>query len=251
MSIGPSRRAAGPAGTRLPRAVRALVPSALVALSTAGCATADEVRYGEVVALPTAYDASTYSVRQGLSVGEIVAALRSGRSSHDLAEEIAGRGLLAPATSADLDLLLQAGATEELIDAVREASVLTGRGTVLPSPPPVTAATSVIVTPPPLYPGYGWYPYAPYRFEFWYHDVPRFRGDRHRHHDFRRDGRDRGRPGIRRDGQSPRVSPGPGFAPDGGRFDRPGAPRVSPGASPRATPNAPGRGAVRDRRVID
>lgn len=234
--------------------VRAVLPAALVVLSTAGCATADEVRYGNVTAVPSAYEASTYPVQQPLSLGEIVAALRAGRSSHELAGEVDERGLLAPVTSADIDLLLQSGADAELIDAVREASSssLAGRG-IAPASPPIIASPPVIVTPPPFYPSYSWYPYAPYRFEFWYHDFPRHRAPRFRHDhrpDRWRPDHDRGRPGAQQRWQSPRVSPTP--VPDARGSIRPGgSPRMSPGASPRATPRGPSSGAVRDRRVVD
>lgn len=258
MPIEKPHRAPRPAHARFARAV---LPATLVVLSTAGCATPDEVRYGSVAAVPSAYEASSYAVQQPLSLGEIVAALRAGRSSHDLAGDVDERGLLAPITSADIDLLLQSGADAELIDAVRDASSLAGRGIVQQSPP-VTVSPPVIVTPP-MYQSYGWYPYAPYApysFEFWYHDVPRYRAPRFRHdpgHDrWRRDhgrddrARDRSRPGAQQNWQSPRVSPAP--APGARDSIRPGgSPRMSPGASPRATPQAPSSGAVRDRRIID
>ena len=253
--------------------MRAVLPAGLVLLSTAGCATSDEVRYGNVSAMPSAYEASTYTVQQPLSLGEIVAALRAGRSSHEIAGEVDERGVLAPVTSADIDLLLQSGADAELIDAVQEASSasLAGRGTV-PASPPIIASPPVIVTPP-MYQSYGWYPYAPYApysFEFWYHDVPRYRAPRFRHdhrHDHRwRPDHDRGRPGAQQRWQSPRVSPAPvpgtrdSIRPGGSPRMSPGAspgatPRASPGASsgasPRATPQAPSSGAVRGRRVIE
>lgn len=251
------------------RFVRVLLPLALVALSAAGCATADEVRYGRVVAVPGAYDATSQPVRRPLSLGEIVAALRAGRSSHELADDIDGNGLLAPATSADIDLLLQSGADAELIDAVREASTMSGQGMVsppVPVAPPVAVSPPVIVAPPPLYPGYGWYPYAPYApytpyapfsFGFWYQDVPRYRPPRYPGPERWRHGDDRGR-NVRppqQGWQSPRLSPAPPAPPAAGGSIRPGgSPRVSPGGSPRVSPGGPGGsnpGAVRDRRTID
>lgn len=210
------------------RLARTLVPAAFVVLSTAGCATTDEVRYGSVVATPAAYEASTYAVQQPFSLGEIIAALRAGRSSHELAGEIEAHGLLAPTTSADIDLLLQSGADAELIDAVREVSSRIGHE-VFPSPP-MMASPPIIVTPPaPLYPNYGWYPYSPYvpfSFGLWYHDAPRYRAPGYRPHyrpsDRRRyDSRDRhGVPAAPQDWRSPRLSPAPGAAPGTSR-DRP------------------------------
>ncbi|MDT3678324.1 MAG: hypothetical protein ROZ64_05755 [Burkholderiaceae bacterium] len=263
------------------RLVRVVLPLALVALAGAGCATTEDVRYGNVVAAPGAYDASSYAVPQPLSVGEIVAALRAGRSSHDLADDIDEQGLLAPATSADIDLLLQSGADGELIDAVREASSMAGRGVA----PPTSVSPPVVVTPPyyypaPLYPDYGWYPYAPYvpySFGLWYNDSPRYRYRRD-DHDFRRP--DTRRPDTRRpqrppgavapNWQSPRL-PG-GGASSQGFIDRQGRQRIpldsrpnqqqwqipdqTPGVrqapQPRGsmgTPN-PSSGAVRNRRAI-
>jgi len=263
MSSQASRRAPHRSGNA--RFVRLLLPAALVALSAAGCASPDEVRYGNVVAVPGAYDETSQATRQPLSLGEIVAALRAGRSSHELAGEIDDNGLLAPATSADIDLLLQSGADAELIDAVRDVSSMSGQGSVVPSPP-VPVSPPVIVTPPPMYPGYGWYPYAPYApyyspyapfsFGLWYNDVPRYRPPRYRPE---HPGSDRWRPGDRDRGvrpappqgwQSPRVSPSP---PAGGSI-RPGGSAGSPGGSPRVSPGGSGGpvpGAVRDRRVIE
>lgn len=264
-----------PAGARL---VRMPLAVALVALTSVGCATTDEVRYGSVVAAPGAYDASNYAVPQPLSLGEIVAALRAGRSSHDLADDIDENGLLAPATSADIDLLLQSGADAELIDAVREASSMAGQGAASPPmtiAPPVTVSPPVIVTPPPVYPNYGWYPYAPYvpfSFGLWYNDVPRYRAPRYRP-EYR--GPDRWRPGDRERGprpspsqgwQSPRVSPTPSPSPGAGNSIRPGgsppasrglfppATRTPPAGSPRVSPGSPQgspSGSIRDRRTVD
>lgn len=262
-----------PDHTRAPlRVLRMLLPAALVALSSTGCATNDQVRYGEVVAAPGAYDApaAAQAARQPMSLGEIVAALRAGRSPHELADEIDENGLLAPATSADIDLLLQSGADAELIDAVRDASSMSGRGAVAPSPPvtvvpPVTVSPPVVVAPPPLYPGYGWYPYGPYYapfgFGFWYDDVPRYRPPRYRPD---HPGPDRWRPGDGRprppapppNWQSPRLSPPPSGGPSVRPGDSPpgGGTSIRPGGSPRVSPGGsggPAPGAVRDRRTID
>ncbi|MCO5101766.1 MAG: hypothetical protein M9885_12900 [Burkholderiaceae bacterium] len=240
------------------RRSRLLLPAALVALASAGCATTDEVRYGNVVAVPGAYDTSTYAVRQPLSLGEIIAALRAGRSPHELADEVDEKGLLAPATSADIDLLLQSGADAELIDAVREASATEQAASPPPFgvAPPITVAPPVIVTPPPLYPSYGWYPYAPYApfsFGLWYYDAPRYRALRYRpapppHHERWRPDSRPPRPGW----QSPRLSPAPEGAgesvrPGGSsRVPSGGSPRVAPGGSRGAVP-----GAVRGGRTLD
>jgi len=208
--------------------------------------------------------------------------LRAGRSSHDLADDIDENGLLAPATSADIDLLLQSGADAELIDAVREASSMAGRGsppvTVVP---PMTASPPIVVAPPapyypaPFYPDYGWYPYAPYvpySFGLWYNDSPRYRYRRDDRRDHRRqDIRPQPRPprAVAPNWQSPRLSgggtPSPGFTDRQGRQRIPldsrpnqqwqipdGTPGVRQAPQPRGSMGTPKQdsGAVRNRRTI-
>lgn len=244
------------------RTFHVLFAGALAALSTTGCATPDAVRYGEVVAVPAAYDPA----QRPLSLGEIIAALRSGRSQHELADEIDARGLLAPATDADIDLLLQMGANSELIDAVRDASQAP-RAAGVPYGP---ASPPVIVTPPAtVYPDYGWYPYAPYApysFGFYYYDVPHRHLRRRPDDRFDRDRGDRFR--SQRNAppptwQSPRGSPGvrnrvspdtdqiPGIR-GSARAPRDGRPDRTPSqASPRSSQGAPGAGAIRPRSITD
>ena len=129
---------------------------ALVAIG--GCATPEGVRYGEVSAVPAAYA----PVAPPLSIGDIVAALQASQAQPQLAAGIRERGLFAPATSADLDLLRQHGAGAEVLDAVQDESAS------LAAPPPV------VVSPIPVtvVPGYGWYPWAPYSFGYWWYDGP-------------------------------------------------------------------------------
>jgi len=262
------------------RLVRIALPLALVALTSAGCATTDEVRYGNVVAAPGAYDASNYATPQPLSLGEIVAALRAGRSSHDLADDIDENGLLAPVTSADIDLLLQSGADAELIDAVREASSRSAASPPSAAAPPMAVSPPVVVAPAapyypaPFYPDYGWYPYAPYvpySFGLWYNDSPRYRYRRDDRHDLRRPDTRRPRaPGaVAPNWQSPRQSSGgassPGFIDRQGRQRIPldsrpnqqwqipdGSPGVRQTPQPRGSMGTPKQdgGAVRNRRTI-
>src|SRR5690606_14229884 len=97
------------------RRIRATAAALGAVLATAGCVSTETVRYGEVTALPAA-DAP---VPAPLSIGDIVAGLRAGRAQADLAADIRERGLLAPATAADIDLLLQHGAGDEVTEAVR------------------------------------------------------------------------------------------------------------------------------------
>jgi len=155
----PVLRAAPAASSRTRRRAAAL---ALVALATGACTTTDTVRYGEVTAVPGAYA----PIPAPLSIGEIAADLRAGRVQADLAADIRERGLLAPATGADIDLLLQQGAGDEVVEAVRNES-----DEMLRAVPPV------VVTPAPVtvVPGYGWYPWVPFSFGFWWYDWPSYR----------------------------------------------------------------------------
>lgn len=149
---------------RLPRWARAPGAIALTALVSAGCVTAESVRYGEVVSIPGAYA----PLPAPLSIGEIAAELRAGRLQPDLAADVRARGLLAPARSADIDLLLRHGAGSELIDAVRDETDEMLRA-VVPVPAPVTVA-------PGYYHDYGWYPWVPFTFGLWWYG-----GAHHRH----------------------------------------------------------------------
>lgn len=135
---------------------------ALVALAAGGCTTTETVRYGEVTAVPGPYA----PIPAPLSIGEIAAELRAGRVQADLAADIRERGLLAPATSADIDLLQQQGAGNEVVEAVRNES-----DEMLRAVPPV------VVTPAPVtvVPGYGWYPWVPFSFGLWWYDWPAYR----------------------------------------------------------------------------
>jgi hypothetical protein len=228
---------------RAPRAPRPLAAAACCIALLAGCATTDEVRYGNVVAVPNAYaytPATQATDERPLSLGEIVADLREGAPQDELADEIRERGILAPATDADIDLLLQAGATDELVDAVQAASSEAARGATGAPSAVYGASSTVYVTPPPtvVYDTYGWYPYAPYApysFGLWYHDTPRFGPSfRHRPH--------RGvrpppaaRPTPSPGWQSPRVNPPP-------RAPSPGSAVRPPSGSSRPDPRLPSAG---------
>lgn len=237
--LGPAPRAPRAAT----RATLAAVAACCVALFS-GCATTDEVRYGNVVTAPGAYTytpATDAPAERPLSLGEIVADLRDGAPQDELADEIRERGILAPATDADIDLLLQSGATDELVDAVQAASTSPPRG-VAGAPSAVYGAPSTVyVTPPPavVYDTYGWYPYAPYApysFGLWYHDVPRYGPSfRQRPHRGQLRPPPATRPTPSPGWQSPRVNPPP-RAPSPGSAIRP-----SPGSS-RSDPRLPSAG---------
>jgi hypothetical protein len=139
------------------RQVRATA-AALALVAIGGCAAPEGVRYGEVSAVPAAYA----PVSPPLSIGDIVAGLQAGHAQAQLADGIRERGLFAPATSADLDLLRQHGAGAEVLEAVQDESAS------LAAPPPV------VVSPAPVtvVPGYGWYPWVPFSFGYWWYDGP-------------------------------------------------------------------------------
>jgi len=139
------------------------VAAATVAvLAIGGCAVSQDVRYGEVTAIPGAYA----PVPAPLSIGEIVAELRAGRLQGDLAANIRERGLLAPARGADIDLLLREGASSEVVDAVRDETedmlkAVPPAMRVVPAPP--------VTVMPGYYYDYGWYPWAPVNFGLWWY----------------------------------------------------------------------------------
>ena len=143
------------------RRIGATLVTLAAALLAGGCVSTHTVRYGEVSALPSAYT----PLGHALSVGDIVAALRAGRPQQQLAVDIRERGLLAPATGADIDLLLRSGAGSDVVDAVTAASAA---GPFVTAPPTVVAAPVTIV---PEY--YGWYPWVPFGFGLWWYDAPR------------------------------------------------------------------------------
>lgn len=143
--------------------IRATAAALGAVLATAGCVSTQTVRYGEVTALPAAYA----PVPAPLSIGDIVAELGAGRAQADLAADIRERGLLAPATAADIDLLLQHGAGDEVTEAVRNESDEMVR--------PVPPATVVAPAPVTVVPGYGWYPWVPFSFGLWWFDGPSYR----------------------------------------------------------------------------
>lgn len=159
-----------PACRAVRRSRRGLAVLALAVITASGCATTDTVRYGEVTAIPGAYA----PVPAPLSIGEIVAELRAGRLSADLAAAIRERGLLAPARGADIDLLLREGASSEVVDAVRDES----DEMLKAAPPPagVVVAPPVTVVPGYYY-DYGWYPWVPMTFGLWWYGGY----DHHRH----------------------------------------------------------------------
>lgn len=195
------------------------------ALLAAGCASTETVRYGEVRAIPSAYA----PVDRPLSIGEIVAELQAQRPQEELAADIRKRGVLAPATGADIDLLLQHGAGSDLVDAVAAA----------PAPAEAWAASApaVVAAPAPvtIVREYGWYPWVPFSFGLWWYDVPRRYPGPSSHHRPPPSGWQA--PGARPPGQwQGRPAPAPGS----GSATTPG--RMLPGGSRQIKPGGPGGG---------
>lgn len=197
------------------RRIGATLVTLAAALLAGGCVSTQTVRYGEVSALPSAYA----SVGQPLGVGDIVAALRAGRPQADLAADIRQRGLLAPATAADFDLLLQNGAAREVVDAVQAASAA---GPVTAAPPAVVSAPVTIV---PEY--YGWYPWVPFGFGLWWYDAPR-RYPPPAWHRYGPPPRWQGPPPQGRPAPAPGINPGRTL-PGGSRQFKPGGGGSGPG----------------------
>lgn len=139
--------------------------AAFALLAIGGCATPDGVRYGEVSAVPAAYA----PVAPPMSIGDIVAGLQAGHAQAQLAGDVRERGLFAPATSADLDLLRQHGAGTEVLEAVQDESA-----SLASAPPVVVSPAPVVISPAPatVVPGYGWYPWVPFSFGYWWYDGP-------------------------------------------------------------------------------
>ena len=72
----------------------------------------------------------------GASIGELLQMLQAGRPQADIAGEIAARGLRTSPAPADLDVLAAAGATPELLAAVRDAPIAaSAQQTVIVSEP--------------------------------------------------------------------------------------------------------------------
>lgn len=196
--------------------VSATVTAFGAALLAGGCASTEGVRYGEVSATPGAYAPRA----QPLSIGEIVAAIRAGQPQDALAADIRERGLPAPATEADVDLLLQNGAGGEVIESVRAASASVAAGAAPVAPPVVVAPAPVTVVPG----YYGWYPWVPFSFGLWWYDVP------YRHPSWHY----RPPPGTYR--PAPPIQPAPVRpAPPQGEGPRSFVPGAGPGTSPGRT----------------
>jgi len=133
------------------------------ALLASACTTTDTVRYGGVRSVPAAYQ----TVVPPLSVSEILAGLQGGRSQATLLAELRERGLRAPVTEDDVDLLLKNGAERELVEAVRAASASAASD---PTAIAAAAGAGVVYYPPvTIVHDFGWYPWTPYG---WYPWVP-------------------------------------------------------------------------------
>lgn len=182
------RRTPDPIPRRSGRSAKAVRAGSLAAatLLLAGCATSQEVRYGEITSLSAAYPVQTAGIpeaEQPLSIGDLIVGLRAGQAQEELVQAVRTRGLRAVASAADIDLLLEAGAGPELIDAVHAVSAgiaaaaapppeEAGPYGTIPATPPATVVTPPVYVAPPLYspysysypyyPGYYGYPYVPW-----------------------------------------------------------------------------------------
>jgi len=173
-----------PVQRRSGRPTRALQAAGLAAaMLLTSCATGDEVRYGEITELPTAWAVQAPGYGQPLSIGELIVGLRAGQTQEELVQAVRTRGLLAVASADDIDLLLEAGAGPDLIDAVHAvsadiaaASSETVPYATVPALPSTTIVTPPVYVAPPLYPGYYGHPalpWATFGFSYQYHTRPR------------------------------------------------------------------------------
>jgi hypothetical protein len=93
---------------------------------------------------------------EGITIGDLLVMLNSGRSQSEIVTEIKTKGLRSTPSASDLDVLSQNGATKEVIDAV----VAGGQQF------PTTAATDPnVTTTTTYYGGPGWWPYV--GFSYW------------------------------------------------------------------------------------
>lgn len=258
-----------------PNRLPLVAAAALLSLAAAGCAQTSAVQYGDAYSAMPAYRTAA---ERPLSIGEIGGLIQAGHPPQEIVGEIERRGLLAPATEADLDLLLRLGASQEVIDMVQAASQQPPPA-VAGTPPATVYAPSVTVMPDYAYPyaypySWGWAPSL--SFGLWYGHVHRPAPPAWRPPVYRPPGVGP-HPGPRPPGPGagprppdprpprPNVPPGgigsdngpplpglggprrgPDIGSDNGPRPAPGAsPRPSPGAAPRSFVNpgaAPGAG---------
>ncbi|MGD9942404.1 MAG: hypothetical protein AB7S98_04125 [Burkholderiaceae bacterium] len=184
---------------RPPHALAAVLTLALV---TAGCAQTSAVQYGDAYPASPSYGSA---VDRPLSIGDISQLIEHGYPPETIVAEIQRRGLLAPATDADIDLLLRQGASADIIEMVQLAS-RQPPPTVGSSAPATIYAPAVTVVPDYAYP-WGWGPPA---VGIWYGGSYRLR--------------------------PPAWRPPPAIGP----HPRPRPPGIHPGHGPGAGPRPPG-----------
>lgn len=93
----------------------------------------------------------------GLTIGDLLVMINSGRNSDDIIAEVRAKGLRATPSAADLDVLQQAGASREVIEAVNVA------GQQFPTA--VATGPAVVSNSTTYYSGYGWWPWV--GFSYW------------------------------------------------------------------------------------
>ncbi len=191
-----------------------LAAMALLSLAAVGCAQTSAVQYGDAYSAMPAYGSVA---ERPLSIGEISSLMQAGHPPEAIVAEIERRGLLAPATEADLDLLLRQGASQEIIDVVQAVSQ---------QPPPAMAATppATVYVPPTVVPdytypypygyGWGWGPPVGLGLGLWYGQTYRPAPPVYRPPVYRP-------PVYRPPGVGPGPRPGPGVGPHPGPGPRP------------------------------
>lgn len=119
----------------------------LALLALAGCATVSTSSTQRPVHMVRA---------EGLTIGELLVMLNSGRTQADIVTDIKTKGLRSTPSAADLDVLSQNGAGKDVIDAV------VAGGQQFPN----SAATDPnVTTTTTYYGGPGWWPYV--GFSYW------------------------------------------------------------------------------------
>ncbi len=132
--------------------LRAASAAAAIALGLGGCAT-------YAPSMPQPQPGVVYQ-EIGLGIGDLLAMLRAGRPQAEIVADLRSAGLRTPPAPADIDILLEAGASAELIQAVKSARASVPAQEILTAP---VGASSVAPYPgAPIAGPYDYGPYDPY-----------------------------------------------------------------------------------------